>query len=118
MHQQRHKTTSLKSGAMWRDMALLSDKQFAALAVAGGLAAWWLYRKSTQLVEATGEAVSDSVWWYGHQVEKAGEAIERIGMDDFDSKYRHTEGKLMNDAQYARWKAAVQSGQLTHPKDR
>ncbi len=100
---------------MWRDMALFNNKQFATLLVLAGLGAYWFYRKSSQLVEATGEAVTDSIWWYGHQIEKAGDAVESIGMDAFDKKHRHV-NKLMNDAQYARWKNAVLTGQLPEPE--
>ena len=96
-------------------MALFNNKQFTALAVAAGLGAYWLYRKSSELVEATGEAVSDSVWWYGHQIEKAGDTVESLGMDAFDRKHRHV-NKLMTDIQYARWKIAVLTGQLPEPE--
>ncbi len=46
-------------------MALLSDKQFAALAVAGGLAAWWLYRKSADVVEAVNPMNRENVFYQG-----------------------------------------------------
>lgn len=99
----------------WRNaMALFTNKQFAALAVVAAAGVWWMYRRADQLVTATGEAVSDSVWWYGHQIELAGDAVESIGMDAFDKKHRHV-NKLMTDAHYLRWKNAVLTGQLPEP---
>lgn len=105
---------SRKSGQTWRDMALFNNKQFTTVLVLGGLSAYWLYRQSRKLADATGEAVSDSVWWYGHQIELAGNALERVTMDAFDKKHRHT-NNLMTDAQYLRWKNAVLTGQLPEP---
>jgi hypothetical protein len=99
---------------MWRDMALFNNKQFTTVLVLGGLGAYWFYRKSVQLVGATGDAVSDSVWWYGHQIDLAGDSLELVTMDAFDQKHRLV-NNLITDAQYLRWKNAVLTGQIPEP---
>lgn len=43
-------------------MALLTNKQFAALAVAGGLGAYWLYRKSAAVAQAVNPMNRENVF--------------------------------------------------------
>lgn len=97
-------------------MAAFTNKQFAAVVVLGCIGAWFVYRQSAKLAQATGEAVADSVWWYGHKLEQASDAISNATtLDAFDRKHRNN-NKLMNDAQYQRWKNAVLTGQLPEPE--
>ena len=96
-------------------MAFFTDRQFAVVVGLGCLGAWWMYQKSKTAAETAGEAVSDGVWWWGHQADNVVDGINGyFTLDGFDRKHRHKQD-LMNDAQYERWKAFVIAGQIQEP---
>ncbi len=98
-------------------MSFFSDKQFLVVAAVGAVAAWVVYKKAGEFVETVGEVGESAVYLGGYYGNKAIDEIDNFfTLDEFDKKYRN-QAHLMNDEQYARWKKAVQSGQIPNSFD-
>ncbi len=97
-------------------MAVFTDKQLLAVAVVGGLGAWFIYNRAARVVNDTIETageVGEAVGFLGEYYldQAVGYVSSALETDLFDKKYRH-QLPLFNDEQYERWKAAVQAGQI------